>query len=581
MKKKLLALTLCMVLVLSQLATIGVLADTTTDYTLDETTKTYTVYTADGLMAVAAEINGGKLNYSIKLAADIDMTGKNWIPLGTDNGDQNVDANDKVYEGSIDGGNFTIKNLTIQPGEGQEPLGEAALIGLATKGCVVKNLKIVGADIKGYSNVAAVIAVTRKGVDGLVTVENVHVRNTKIESTRDKYAYAAPIIGQAGTTFTKIENCTVWANVLSAARASALIGGESVTSNTDNTKLGITVNNVIVTGSYTSSSSNAQGVGGFLGYHSTIPLTLTNCVSIIEMFNTGHKDSTLGSFSVMLNKLSLTATNCIGSDALLGKINDTTMGASEISNSYIYKLGETAAELDFLPVDFVAGGNAGADSAIKVNGVSKKWDEAKLPVLNSNEALKAKALEIFAGNTVITANVIEELLNHEHAYTLEILDSGFLKSAATCTEPAVYYKSCVCGGRAPDEATDATFINGDALGHSPSERWSDDDDNHWHVCSTCLEHKTDEAAHTYGEWAVTKEATEKREGERAKACTVCGHEITEKTPKKEPEATTAEEITTSADDGADAAGCDGTVLGMGTMAIIAIGAFCFKKKKHD
>ena len=47
------------------------------------------------------------------------------------------------------------------------------------------------------------------------------------------------------------------------------------------------------------------------------------------------------------------------------------------------------------------------------------------------------------------------------------MSSGFaerakgLKSAATCTAPAVYYKSCLCG-----EHGDATFTYGEALGHN-------------------------------------------------------------------------------------------------------------------
>ena len=40
-------------------------------YTYDEATNTYTVYTADGLFAVAELVNGGETSINITLAADI------------------------------------------------------------------------------------------------------------------------------------------------------------------------------------------------------------------------------------------------------------------------------------------------------------------------------------------------------------------------------------------------------------------------------------------------------------------------------------------------------------------------------
>ena len=55
--------------------------------------------------------------------------------------------------------------------------------------------------------------------------------------------------------------------------------------------------------------------------------------------------------------------------------------------------------------------------------------------------------------------------------------------------------------------------------HSYSEEWSSDENNHWHACECGA--KADTAAHTYGEWSVTKEATETETGSRERDCTVC------------------------------------------------------------
>ena len=83
---------------------------------------------------------------------------------------------------------------------------------------------------------------------------------------------------------------------------------------------------------------------------------------------------------------------------------------------------------------------------------------------------------------------------HTHTYDQEIQKPETLKSAADCTNDAVYYKSCSCG----EISTTETFTAaGTQLGHAWASDWSKDTDNHWKECSRCHE-KKDEAAHDYG-----------------------------------------------------------------------------------
>ena len=63
--------------------------------------------------------------------------------------------------------------------------------------------------------------------------------------------------------------------------------------------------------------------------------------------------------------------------------------------------------------------------------------------------------------------------------------------------------------------------------------WKYDDTNHWQECS-CGE-KLNVANHAYGEWRVTKPATETEEGSKARDCTVCDHVQTETIPMLEHE----------------------------------------------
>ena len=104
--------------------------------------------------------------------------------------------------------------------------------------------------------------------------------------------------------------------------------------------------------------------------------------------------------------------------------------------------------------------------------------------------------------------------------------------AATCEEDGniEYYTCSKCGKKYNDEAgtrelTDEEIII-EVAGHSYSTEWKSDADSHWHEC-TCGE-RSEEGAHTFGDWTVTKEATDTADGSRERKCTVCGYVQSEK-----------------------------------------------------
>ena len=66
---------------------------------------------------------------------------------------------------------------------------------------------------------------------------------------------------------------------------------------------------------------------------------------------------------------------------------------------------------------------------------------------------------------------------HTHTYDREVVAPEHLKTEATCTSPAVYYKSCTCGANGTD-----TFTDGSALGHAESG-WQTSATEHWKVCT--------------------------------------------------------------------------------------------------
>ena len=84
-----------------------------------------------------------------------------------------------------------------------------------------------------------------------------------------------------------------------------------------------------------------------------------------------------------------------------------------------------------------------------------------------------------------------------HGFTAETVDAKYLKSAATCTEKAVYYKSCaVCGLSSEGTADEATFFSGNALDHDWGA-WTQnsDEETHTRICKRDTSHTETENCH--------------------------------------------------------------------------------------
>ena len=104
-----------------------------------------------------------------------------------------------------------------------------------------------------------------------------------------------------------------------------------------------------------------------------------------------------------------------------------------------------------------------------------------------------------------------------HSFTAETAEEQYLKSAATCTEKAVYYKSCaVCGTSSKGTADEATFTSGKPLGHDWGAWMLDGEGTHKRVCTHDASH-VETAGCTYGDWSTNQDS-------HWKTCTVCGGE---------------------------------------------------------
>ena len=246
-------------------------------YIYDSNTKTYTVYNADGLMNVAELVNGGKTDINITLDKNIDLTGKDWTPIGTDY--------DNSYKGTFDGGGHTITGLTFTTNDEY-----AGLFGWLNRAGTVKNVVMEGIQITsnhGSSQAGGVVGFSRG------TIENCSVSGS-VSGT----VYVGGVVGaQWGGSIT---GCSSSATVKGTVDVGGVAGQTNSNATmtacyaTGNVTLEIApINNIDVggavgfnggsrilacyaTGNVTSTGSSTVNVyiGGFCGYNST---TVTAC----------------------------------------------------------------------------------------------------------------------------------------------------------------------------------------------------------------------------------------------------------------------------------------------------------------
>ena len=156
--------------------TVSLAAAKDLGYTI-ESDGSYTVTSADGLMNIAKLVNGGKTDINITLDKNIDLTGKDWTPIGTDY--------DNSYKGTFDGGGHTITGLTFTTND-----EFAGLFGWLNRAGTVKN----------------------------VVMEGVQITSNQI--------YGGSIGGVAGYSWGTIENCSVSGSVSGTVYVGGVVGAQ-------------------------------------------------------------------------------------------------------------------------------------------------------------------------------------------------------------------------------------------------------------------------------------------------------------------------------------------------------------------
>ena len=249
-------------------------------YIYDSNTKTYTVYNADGLMNIAELVNGGKSDINITLDTDIDLTGKDWTPIGTDY--------DNAYTGTFDGGGHTITGLTVTTND--QYAGLFGYLGNFGKFGTVKNVVMDGIQITcnhrlgyaggvaGYSRGTIENCSVSGSVSGTVSVGGVvgaqrdgSITGCSSSATVKGTLNVGGVAGQTifGATLTA---CYATGNVIIEIDRTQNISGGGLVGFND----GISLLSCYATGNVTStgSSTGYVHIGGFLGDNY---ITVTAC----------------------------------------------------------------------------------------------------------------------------------------------------------------------------------------------------------------------------------------------------------------------------------------------------------------
>lgn len=248
----------------------------------------YHIYNADGLIGWAAQ-NDAK-NSNVILQADIDMSGKEWTPIGS--------GMSAGYYGDFDGNGKYIKNLKVNV-----TADNAGFFGGLAQGAKVHDVKFYNATITGDgSSYAGVVAGVSLGIidncnvsaskvtgncAGAITGNNsVQVNNSNVQDVTINGNYAG---GISGISHGKIEYCTVSGSgttiTSNGLSAGGIVGSTSQESGvtTSGRVLKCAVNEATVSG------NRAGGIAGENGF-GTVAQCIVNRCKIIHNSTSNSAD---------------------------------------------------------------------------------------------------------------------------------------------------------------------------------------------------------------------------------------------------------------------------------------------------
>ncbi|MCL1842954.1 MAG: hypothetical protein FWF79_04010, partial [Defluviitaleaceae bacterium] len=276
------------------------------------------ISTVDELAAIRNNLGG-----RFRLAADIDLSGIDWQPIGTAA---------RPFTGTLDGNGYTIRNITVN----EPTMDNAGFFGV--NGGLITNLTLENVNITGnntigglagrntgrivnvtLNNVTLISALHRDTAGGLVGynsggIENVAVNVVTITSRNN-------VGGFVGNNSGRISGADIsGANIVAAFSVGGLVGHN--TSRIENA----TVSN-------SERVSGTSNVGGFVGNNLWTNAVIENAsaTGIAELRSTGPNSGGFAGSNSGTIRMSYTTNDIFGAGIIGGFVGDSTSGIIEQS----------------------------------------------------------------------------------------------------------------------------------------------------------------------------------------------------------------------------------------------------------
>ena len=510
-------------------------------------TDPYQINTAAGLKWFRDKVNNAKTKEETKicavLTANIDLKNEEWTPIGIGNGTENNGATiDFPYSGTFDGNGHTISGLNVNYRNKNGGLF-----------CYVMNATIKNLTVAGSVTHSSGDGVAYGGIVGCAdssTIENCTNRCTVTGNW-----YAGGIVGWS--TDSDIIGCANFGNISSPSFSGGICG--RITGTRENDAAGI---DATIRDCYNVGMVSGRYAGGITGQSdsSDIDILIANCYNVGSLHGSDGTGEIIGD---LFGPTCTTIDNCYylptGNPASTSdrvNVNRTdSKTAAEFADGTVRKLLK-AGERDN-NADPWADECQYLDAAGKTLPVFNGQGDAHDHQSNDWESNETEHWQVCTcgavfhkaqhsgGTATCTAKAVCEVCKAEygeklpHDFTAEAVDAKYLKSAATCTEKAVYYKSCaVCGLSSEGMADEATFFSGNVLDHDWGAWTSNEDGTHTRTCTVdgcsagtqtenCIDankdHKCDICDYIISECA---------DDNKDHKCDYCGKKLTEHTGGK-------------------------------------------------
>lgn len=324
--------------------------EATEAYSYDSNTKTITIYSGEGLKVAADVANSGDTDINIILDNDIDLTGIEWTPIGTES---------RPYTGTFDGNNKTIRGLEIN----QSGTDNVGLIGYLGSEGKVQNVVLANISVSGANYVGGIAGQT----DG--TVENCSVNGTVTGQNQTG--------GIVGRNFSTISGCSAEGTVTGNINVGGISGLCVPNYDTGTSSL---IGSTIEGCHSTAAVSGISSVGGVVG-------NLGNGCSLMACYSTGDVTATITDGYahvggvVGINSQG-TVTACYHATGEITSLGGSRIGGI-VGENYI---GTVAACYWENNLSSGTGSNNGRDDTHKVEGTYVTWQTA---VAAMNTALQS------------------------------------------------------------------------------------------------------------------------------------------------------------------------------------------------